>query len=84
MTPERRRELAEKTWEEMPFNPYDWDHDWKKEAFQVLESAFLELEKEVREECARIAEGRIPGWNADAIANDEALKIAAAIRKDQP
>lgn len=35
---------------------------------------------ETIEECAKVAEGRIPGWTASAEANDEALKIAEAIR----
>jgi hypothetical protein len=48
LNPERRRELAEKIAAQM----------WKTIAHDtfVLESAFLELEREVREECAKVCD----------------------------
>ena len=47
MTPERIRELAEEAWRDTVICDG---------GIKALESAFLELEREVREECAKVCE----------------------------
>ena len=48
MTPSRRRELAEKWRAEYNSTNKPWQ--------VILESAFLEIEREVREECAKVCD----------------------------
>jgi hypothetical protein len=84
MTPSRIRELAEFCWD----NPNLGD----------IEAAFLELEREVREECAKVVPNT---WLDPLLTGPEAIlkgtgpytgtdienllrAVGAAIRKDQP
>ena len=67
------REYAERAWN-LANDPRDW-----KWAFPQLEALFAEHERRIREECAKIAEGRIIKGDR-TIYSDAAEEIAAMIR----